>query len=487
VELRLYGSMALLALTAVCPAAAADTPLVTKAPPAIVTASPWSGFYAGVNVGYGVGHNTSNERLGTASTQQFMLAPAGWLVGAQAGYNHWVAPNWVAGIEADWQKTQQRDAVCITVCSGNALGVGTTIALTVEQRLSWLATLRGRLGYLLGHSLWYATGGAAFGRVETNAVFNILGVVTAQNFQHTRSGWTAGAGVETPLAAGWTTKLEYLYVDLGTATDSFPVAGGTTQIITYPSRDHIVRLGLNRQLGWLGPQAAGNFVPAKYGAAAGAYNWNGFYAGLNGGYGVGRNRSTESTAFAGAAISNEHFTLGPAGWLGGGQAGYNLQFTPNTMIGAEADWQWSNQSNSVCVSGCSSNFGFAGILNALTVEQKIHWLTTLRGRVGYVQNDWLLYATGGPAWGHTAENVLLRAGGGVAAGSFNHTKSGFAVGAGSESKVAGNWTAKLEYLYVDLGTVTDTFASTPPAVVQTVTVKVQEHVFRVGFNYAFRQ
>jgi len=155
------------------------------------------------------------------------------------------------------------------------------------------------------------------------------------------------------------------------------------------------------------------------------------------------------------------------------------------MIGAEADWQWSNQSNTVCVAGCSSNFGFT-VMSALTVEQKIHWLTTLRGRVGYVQNDWLLYATGGPAWGRTAENAVLQLGGGVIAGSFNHTKSGFAVGAGSESKVVGNWTAKLEYLYVDLGTVTDTFSTTPAVVVQTVTVRVQEHVFRAGLNYAFR-
>ena len=86
--------------------------------------------------------------------------------------------------------------------------------------LSWLATLRGRIGYDREGWLWYATGGAALGSVTNNDLLTFGFPTTAANFNHTQGGWTVGAGIEKVITGHWTAKLEYLYVDLGSITDS---------------------------------------------------------------------------------------------------------------------------------------------------------------------------------------------------------------------------------------------------------------------------
>jgi outer membrane immunogenic protein len=476
----------MLALAASRPAAGADLVPVQKAPPVTVQTFSWSGFYAGLNVGYGVGRSDNSEDLVAGvnnSHQRFTVGPAGWLAGAQAGYNWLLSPNWVVGIEGDWQWTRQRDSVCISACSTAAFGTATTLALTVEQQLSWLATLRGRIGYSAGPSLWYVTGGGAWGHVKTSSVFNILGTLFPASAEHTKSGWTVGGGVERVFSPGWTAKLEYPYVDLGSVTDTFVYSAlGGSQTFSYRITEHVIRLGVNRQFGSGGSLAAGSFAAAPIRATI-PVNWNGFYAGLNVGYGVARNRSTESSGPP-AGQTNEQFTLSPNGLVAGGQAGYNWQPSASWMIGAEADWQWSNQHDAACIAVCTTNLSGTGVAVSFRPEQKIHWLTTVRARVGVVQNDWLWYATGGPAWGRTTETLIFQAGGGQVSGNFSHIKSGFAVGGGTESRIAGNWTAKLEYLYVDLGTVTDVLPL-PLGVVQTVDIKVQDHIFRAGLNYQF--
>ena len=88
----------------------------------------------------------------------------------------------------------------------------------------WLSTTRGprRLDLRTGGALWYATGGAAWGRVEdivtlagTPGYFLSGATTSAATFSHDKAGWTIGAGVEAPLARDWSLKAEYLYVDLG--------------------------------------------------------------------------------------------------------------------------------------------------------------------------------------------------------------------------------------------------------------------------------
>jgi len=146
--------------------------------------------------------------------------------------------------------------------------------LTDEQKLTNFGTARARAGYLVNDTLWYVTGGAAWATVKESYAFNqsanpligpVLGPATllpgAASFSHSKSGWTLGGGVEQRIWGGWSAKLEYLYVDLGTVTDTFGVAPDPAFLLFGPTfvgalgvtsssrvRDHIVRVGLNYKM-----------------------------------------------------------------------------------------------------------------------------------------------------------------------------------------------------------------------------------------------
>ncbi|NOJ48016.1 outer membrane protein [Bradyrhizobium archetypum] len=213
-------------------------------PYAPVAAANWAGFYLGGNFGSGTGRDRSTLSLPAVPiAQTFNLAPDGINGGVQAGYN-WQAANWVFGLEADIQgSTQQDNKTCILACTP-----GLTVAY--DATLPWFGTLRGRLGYSIGSTLFYATGGLAYGSVKTKInTASFVGPVT-QSFEHTKAGWTAGAGIETPftllglLGPNWTTKTEYLYVDLGSTSDNF-IIGATPAMSTRSVTEHIFRTGIN--------------------------------------------------------------------------------------------------------------------------------------------------------------------------------------------------------------------------------------------------
>ena len=194
-----------------------------------VAAANWTGWYLGGNVGSGTGRDRTYLGPVGGPGEQFSLNPDGVNGGGQIGYN-WQAANWVYGLEADIQASSQRD-------QKTAVVLGT---VNYDHKLPWFGTVRGRLGYSVGSSLFYVTGGYAYGGVKT-ALNTGVGSVS---FSNTQSGWTAGAGIETPFkllglfGPNWTSKTEYLYVDLGRKTD--------TGIVTSTSvTEHIFRTGLN--------------------------------------------------------------------------------------------------------------------------------------------------------------------------------------------------------------------------------------------------
>lgn len=210
-----------------------------------VVAANWAGFYLGGNFGSGTGRDRSTLNLPAIGVfQTFNLAPDGSNGGVQAGYN-WQAANWVFGLEADIQgSTQQDNKTCVLSC----IQGGVTAAY--DATLPWFGTVRGRLGYSVGSTLFYATGGLAYGSIKTKIATNsFVGPVT-QSFSHTNAGWTAGAGIETPftllglLGPNWTTKTEYLYVDLGSTSDSF-VFGAVPATTTRSVTEHVFRTGIN--------------------------------------------------------------------------------------------------------------------------------------------------------------------------------------------------------------------------------------------------
>jgi outer membrane immunogenic protein len=179
-------------------------------------------------------------------------------------------------------------------------------------------------------------------------------------------------------------------------------------------------------------------------------SWTGVYAGLNVGYGFG------ASDWDFPAVSPS-----PTGVLAGGTLGYNLQ-TGLWVWGLEGDFDWSDMKGSVdCLGG--------------TCETKNDWFGTARLRVGYAGwNNWLPYLTGGAAMGDIkATNAGLT--------SASKTKFGWTAGLGIEYAFLGNWSAKLEYLYADLGSVdfgTD-FG------VATDNVSFTTNIVRLGVNYRF--
>jgi outer membrane immunogenic protein len=221
------------------------------------------------------------------------------------------------------------------------------------------------------------------------------------------------------------------------------------------------------------------------------FNWTGFYLGLDGGYSWGRSRTR-------ATVSNVTGDLGTAsnsfnldGGIFGGQIGYNWQ-AGNIVYGLETDIQWSDEKGSTiftCNLACAAVAGAPGATAAF--NQKLDWFGTFRGRLGMTMTPtMLLYATGGLAYGNVKSSAIVSGfggGGGVTAPvvSFNTTHAGWTVGAGIETQLMGNWTGKLEYLYMDLGRYTGngTLLTTVPPLLGNFSSRVTDNIFRAGINY----
>ena len=238
------------------------------------------------------------------------------------------------------------------------------------------------------------------------------------------------------------------------------------------------------------------------------YSWTGLYIGGNGGGAVSNN----ATSTAGVDVLGDVLTPGSAlihseGWIGGIQAGYNWQVAPILVLGVETDFQLSGLNGSAsCVVTCNQllpPFAVLGVrFNQFDVNQNVDWFGTVRGRIGFSPGPALLYVTGGLAYGDVdrrtnAQGCFFVVVGGCTvgfgnfSGSFDHasTQVGWTVGAGAEAKLWGPWSAKVEYLYLDLGRTTDTFTETNflfgPIANRTVTTDVRENIIRFGLNYQF--
>jgi outer membrane immunogenic protein len=191
------------------------------------------------------------------------------------------------------------------------------------------------------------------------------------------------------------------------------------------------------------------------------YSWSGFYVGLNGGYGLGDDPFNQSLTTTGITESSSiNSRVNPNGAIFGGQFGYNYQ-SGHAVFGVEGDFQWSGQRDTAgCGIECIAAPGLAFI--AGSAEQDIKWFGTARGRLGWADNGWLLYITGGGAWaGIDATTAFSESGLGINLAQSNttsFTRGGWVVGAGAEVRIFGPWSAKFEYLFMDLGKISDTLA-----------------------------
>jgi outer membrane immunogenic protein len=205
------------------------------------------------------------------------------------------------------------------------------------------------------------------------------------------------------------------------------------------------------------------------------YNWTGFYIGGNfGGAWASQNSAVTTDAVTGASISSG--STNSSGFAGGGQIGANWFIYPSYMIGIEGDFDALSNDNTI-VSPDGSN----------QHEGKLKYLSTLRGRFGLTVDRLLFYGTAGFAWGQDQITRTQNFGtvNNATAGTvetITNNRFGWAAGAGFEYAFAGNWTARAEYLFANLGAVNYTF---PLAQRTTATSFQGISLIRAGINYKF--
>ena len=262
----------------------------------------------------------------------------------------------------------------------------------------------------------------------------------------------------------------YLY---GTFFDvtSFPYLGLTDPRTFIPGMPFAFYAGVRGSLPAAGPafEDMARPVLAKAPAPPPSFDWSGVYLGVNGGYSLG------GSDWSDAVTGQSSGSFGTSGFVLGGTLGANYQ-SGAWVFGLEADGGWADASGAgtltqsgLCPGGCNTTDS---------------WLATLRGRAGYAVDRFLAYGTAGAAFGD------------VRAGYSNHavsaaTKSGWTVGAGVEVAIAPHWTAKAEYLFVDLADGSCTAAcaiadpSGAPPLIPNISVKFDESIVRGGINYKF--
>jgi outer membrane immunogenic protein len=185
-------------------------------------------------------------------------------------------------------------------------------------------------------------------------------------------------------------------------------------------------LPLQRQSSYVPPQAYNSL-----------FNWTGFYAGVHGGYAWGSSAGTH-----------------PDGFVGGGQVGYNYQYSSTGVLGLESD-----------ISATSISDTVGG------VKFGMDYLGTIRGRAGYTMDRVMFYVTGGAAYGRGALEIA-----GLSNDQFHW---GWTLGGGVEAMVTPNVSARLEYLYVDL--TKETYQS----VLGPTNIGYNANLIRGGINYRF--
>jgi outer membrane immunogenic protein len=243
--------------------------------------------------------------------------------------------------------------------------------------------------------------------------------------------------------------------------------------------------------------AAGDLGPGR--VVLPEWNWTGFYFGIHGGFGYGTTESsitgqqqcnggvcgaTTPLIFGSSAPFQSRVTLN--GLQGGGTAGFNWQSGP-FVFGVEGDISGANIDGS---DDCAFSFGAAEIFVA-GCHTRVQWLGTIAGRLGVTVGPALVYVKGGGALAHYDENVNITSGVPRVAviASIGNNRSGFVVGTGIEYAFWGNWSAKVEYDYMDFGTGNFAFPFVDASGVTKFNYFADDRerlqVIKAGLNYRF--
>jgi outer membrane immunogenic protein len=234
-------------------------------------------------------------------------------------------------------------------------------------------------------------------------------------------------------------------------------------------------------------------APAYNAPVATAYNWTGCYIGAHIGYGWNHVRNTDD-------LSTD-WPLGQAvdidgnGFLGGGQIGCDYQLRSNFVIGIEGDLSAADISGSTLVTSGLGAPAPTGSTLTVNTHAKTDWLGTVTGRLGYSFDSTLLYVKGGVAFAHDkyggdwSANII---GFGTLAGSVSatDTRTGWIIGGGLEHAFTKNWSAKIEYNYMDFGTHAVSFPVAIPSPGPSGTFYIGDisqtiQTVTAGINYRF--
>jgi outer membrane immunogenic protein len=247
-------------------AIAADMAPVTKAPPiARPACAQFGGGYIGINGGWGYYNYNYHDKGNLVQTidadlpTSVNLKDDNWNGGAQIGYN-WQSGCTVFGVEADWSWTNLKPSDNFFDGDG-----GTQDSISLESKMRWFGTVRGRTGIVVDNLLLYVTGGLAYAKVNRNLTVFEDAPATSASFSssHTRWGWTAGVGTEWAISGNWSLKSEFLYMRFRDDDTSFGAVTVGAVNFGVPGRSYsfnhndevwVSRIGLNYRFG--GPAVA---------------------------------------------------------------------------------------------------------------------------------------------------------------------------------------------------------------------------------------
>ena len=384
-------------------------------------------------------------------------APSNWHGGIEVGYDYMTPSRLVLGIAAD-VSSGSRKTVTTTDPSGTA---------AYESNVFDSESARARLGYAIDNILLYGTAGLAWSnnqyiRTQLAGTLNLATPGTEEAVNKYLSGWTAGGGIAVAFEQNWNAFAEYRHTSYASSTNALPFSQvGTTSKTDVDEID----VGVSYKFNWGMPdrfvvapnprRAAASFYKAPPSSAA--PNWTGIHVGFDTGYAWGPSSGVLTTAGDGA---HEAYDFKVTGTFAGAFVGADYQLR-RFVLGVEGDLQAANLiGNSQYYSGVALPVGtLPG--GPFTVSTTLKDYGSLRGRLGVTFDRFLLFGTGGAAWGNPSNAYALYG----APPFFTHRgiPDGWTVGAGIDYAFTNNVFGSIEYRYTNFAATAFANAATDSA------------------------